>query len=94
MLRIAAEDWVLDRSTLRRIERKKDVSHVMVWYRVQEYAEHIPHPLERVSDRVAKASRILLLDGKFVRVKGKTFCIHIAYDTYIGVVHFAIGVCC
>lgn len=29
-----------------------------------------------------------MLDGKYVRVKGKSVCIHIAYDTGIGVVNY------
>jgi len=34
------------------------------------------------------ASRILLLDGKYVSVLGQSICVHIAYDTSIGVVDF------
>lgn len=62
----------------------------MTWYRVQQYADHIPHPLERLPLQLKNASRILMLDGKHERIKGKPYCIHIAYDTGIGVVHFAI----
>jgi len=61
-----------------------------VWKRAQEYAGHIPHPLKNLHLRIKHASRVLLLDGTFVKVKGKPLCIHIAYDTGIGVVHFAI----
>lgn len=90
MLKKAAEDWILDRTTLRRIEEKKGKSHMAVWNRVQEYAEHIQHPLVRLRSVLPKASGILILDGKYTKVLGKTQCIHIAYDTGVGVVNYAV----
>jgi hypothetical protein len=62
-LKQAAEDWVLDRSTLRRIRDKKGKAHNTVWYRVQEYADHIPHPIEKLHLRSEQASGVLVLDA-------------------------------
>lgn len=89
-LKQAAEDWVLDRSTLRRIRDKKGNAHNTIWYRVQEYSDHIPHPIENLHLRLSEASGILVLDATHTRIKGKGHYIHIAYDTGIGVIHFAI----
>ena len=58
------------------------------WKQAQRYAEHIPHPLENLKKHLTKASKILLLDGKYVSVLGLPVCVHIAYDTGIGVVDF------
>lgn len=60
------------------------------WRRVQEYADHLPHPIENLHLRIEQASRVLVLDATYVRISGKGHYIHIAYDTQIGVVHFAI----
>ncbi|PCI25636.1 hypothetical protein COB57_00225 [Candidatus Peregrinibacteria bacterium] len=87
-LRIAAEQWILDRSTLRRIEERTGVAYRTKWKEVQEYANHIPSPLENLSNNLDKATGILMLDGTFVKVLGEDRCIHIAYDTGIGVIDY------
>ena len=86
--RKAAEQWILDRSTLRRIEERTTVSYVGKWKRVQEYAHHIPSPLENYLRNKDKASGILLLDATFTKIKGKDRAILIAYDTGIGVIDY------
>ena len=58
-LRKSAEQWVLDRSTLRRIEERTDICFSTKWKQVQKYADLINSPLER---DFSKASKILLLD--------------------------------
>lgn len=88
----AAARWILDRSPLRRIAVKTGHSHVSEWKKVQSYAGCIPSPLERCRARLRKASHILLLDGKHVRIAGRSYCIHIAYDTALGVVDYWIDV--
>ena len=87
-LRKSAEQWILDRSTLRRIEIKTDVHFSTKWRQAQKYADHIPEPLENLRKNFSKSSKILLLDGKYVNILGESFCVHIAYDTGIGVVDF------
>ena len=67
-LRKSAEQWVLDRSTLRRIEDRIKVSFSGKWKQAQKYADCIPSPLENLQNHLTKASRVLLLDGKYVRV--------------------------
>lgn len=54
----------------------------------QKYANHIPSPLENLKKNLHKATKILLLDGFFANIKGKDNCVHIAYDTGIGVVDY------
>lgn len=87
-LRKSAEQWVLDRSTLRRIEERTTVNHSTKWRNAQKYAEHIPTPLANLQKNLTQASRILMLDGTFTKVSGITKCIHIAYDTGIGVIDY------
>lgn len=58
------------------------------WKQAQKYAEHIPSPLENLQNHLSKAFKILLLDGKYVSIRGESVCVHIAYDTGLGVVDF------
>jgi transposase-like protein len=78
----------LDRSTLRRIEENTSVSFSAKWKQAQKYADHIPGPLDNLRKNLAKASKILLLDGKYVNILGESVCVHIAFDTHIGAVDF------
>lgn len=78
----------MDRSTLRRIQERTDVNYSSKWRQAQKYADHIPNSLVNLTKNLSKASRILLLDGKYVSVLGEPVCVHIAYDTGIGVVDF------
>lgn len=87
-LRRSSEQWLLDRSTLRRIEERTSIHYSAKWKQVQKYADHVPTPLDNLRKNIAKASKILLLDGKQVNVRGKSICIHIAYDTWIGVINY------
>lgn len=61
-----------------------------IWRRVQEYADITDHPLESLQKRIYRASLILILDATYVKIAGQGYYVHIAYDTGIGVVHFAI----
>jgi transposase-like protein len=80
---------LLDRSTLRRIrDRTKTKDHSWHWRSAQKYADHIPSPLQNLKTNLSKASKILLLDGIYVKIKGKDNCVHIAFDTNLGVVDF------
>lgn len=89
----AAEKWLLDRSTLRRIKARTGTkSHAVHWKHAQRYAEHIPSPLENFQKKRHLASGILILDGKHIPVRGDDRCVHIAYDTGIGVVDYWIDV--
>lgn len=91
--RRAAEKWILDRSTLRRIrDRTHSQSHSTHWEQAQKYADYIPSPIEHFQKKKHLASGILILDGKWVNVRGEERCIHIAYDTSIGVVDYWIDV--
>lgn len=88
-LRRAAEKWILDRSTLRRIrDRTGTNGHSIHWEQAQEYARHIPSPLEYFEANKIKASGILIIDGTFINVLGEERCVHIAYDTNLGVVDY------
>lgn len=87
-LKKSAEQWILDRSTLRRIQTRTDVNYSAKWRQAQKYADLIYEPLEHLRRNLSKASNVLLLDGKYVNVLGESVCIHIAYDTLIGVVDF------
>lgn len=60
------------------------------WKRVQEYASHILHPLESLHLRISGASLVLILDATYLKVRGKEQWVYIAYDTAIGVIHFAL----
>jgi len=87
-LRAAAEQWILDRSTLRRIEDRTGLDFTAKWRLVQQYAKHIPSPLENYIKNKEKASGVLLLDATFTKVKGRDIAIIIAYDTGVGVVNY------
>jgi len=78
----------LDRSTLRRIQKKTSIHFSTKWRQAQKYADHIIEPLENLRKNIRKSSKILLLDGKYVSILGESVCVHIAYDTEIGVVDF------
>jgi hypothetical protein len=78
----------LDRSTLRRLEDKTDIHFSTKWRQAQKYADHVPHPLERLKENLTSTSKILLLDGKYVNIRGSSVCIHIAYDSKLGVIDF------
>lgn len=58
------------------------------WKQAQKYADHIHEPLQNLRKNFQQSSKILLLDGKHVNILGESVCIHIAYDTGIGVVDF------
>ncbi len=75
---------------MRRIETKTDISFSAKWKQAQKYADHIPHPLNNLKKYISKSSGILLLDGKYVNVLGELVCIHVAFDTDIGVVDYFI----
>lgn len=87
-LRKSAEQWILDRSTLRRIEERTGVGFSSKWRQSQKYADFLPTPLDNLKKNLSKASKILLLDGKHVNILGESVCIHIAFDTEIGVIDF------
>lgn len=89
-LKKSAEQWLLDRSTLRRIEDKTNVNFSAKWKQVQKYADHVYEPLHNLKLNLHKTSKILILDGKYVNIRGESICIHIACDTAIGVVDFRI----
>lgn len=76
----------MDRSTLRRIGCKTGKSHMAHWKLAQKYADHIPSPLENLKSNIRNATGVLLLDGFFANIKGKDNCVHLAFDTGVGVV--------
>jgi len=78
----------LDRSTLRRIQEKTQISYVGKWKQAQGYARHIPHPLQNLIRNQNKASGILLLDATFTKADGEDCAIMIVYDTGIGVIDY------
>lgn len=84
----STEKWLKDRSTLRRIEERTGESHMAHWKRAQAYSACIPSPLEHCNQFIEKASSILILDGTFTKVLGEERCIHIAYDTKLGVIDY------
>lgn len=86
--RRSAEKWILDRSTLRRVRDRTGKSHVAHFKLAQKYAQHVPSPLEHFKAHRNQATGILLMDGKWIKIRGESFCIHIAYDTGLGVVDY------
>lgn len=80
----------MDKSTLRRIEEKTGVNFSSKWRQSQKYAESLQTPLDHLKKNLSKASKILLLDGKHVNILGESVCVHIAYDTVIGVIDYRI----
>lgn len=78
----------MDRSTLRRIEQKTHISFSAKWKQAQKYADHICEPLHHLKTNLHKTSKILILDGKYVNILGRSVCIHIACDSAIGVIDF------
>lgn len=58
---------------------------------MQQYALHIPSPLEHLKKLIGFASGVLVLDATFVGVHGEDTSILIAYDTGLGVVDYLIG---
>ena len=75
---------------MRRIEERTDIGFTAKWRRAQEYAAHIPSPLEHYVRNRDKATHILLVDALFTHVSGKDTAVMIAYDTGLGVVDFVI----
>jgi len=71
---------------------KSGVSKMGKWKQVQKYADHIPKPLENYLRNKENASRILMMDATFTKVKGEDRAIMIAYDTGIGVIDYWIDV--
>jgi transposase-like protein len=87
--RRAAEKWIADRSTVRRIkDRTKTKDHTKHWRNAQKYSKHIPSPLENLKQNLSKVSGILLLDATYVKVLGEGRFIHTPYDTGIGIVDY------
>lgn len=78
----------MDRSTLRRIQTKTEIHFSTKWRQAQKYADLVYEPLENLRRNINKSSKILLLDGKHVSILGASVCVHIAYDTGVGVVDF------
>jgi len=64
------------------------VSFSAKWKQAQKYADLIHEPLENLRKNLPKASKILLLDGKYVNILGESVCVHIAFDSGIGVIDF------
>ena len=62
------------------------------WKQVQEYADHIPSPLENYVRNRDKATHILLIDALFTKIRGEDRAVMIAWDTGIGVVDYVIDV--
>lgn len=60
------------------------------WKQVQDYADHIPEPLERLRKHLSSASFVLIMDVTFTTVSGQDRAIFIAYDTALGVIDYAI----
>ena len=58
------------------------------WKQVQQYAEHIPSPLENYRRNRHLASHILLLDATYTKIRGEDRAIIIAFDTGIGVIDY------
>lgn len=58
------------------------------WKLAQKYAEHIPSPIENLKSNLKNTTGVLLLDGLHVKIKGEDNCVHIAFDTGIGVVDY------
>ncbi len=73
---------------MRRIEERTNVSYSGKWKQVQKYADYIPSPLENLKQNLGLSSKILLLDAKYVKIRNKSVCIHIAYDTFLGVIDY------
>ena len=61
------------------------------WKQVQQYAQHIPNPLDHLKKNLRSASLILVLDATFVRVLGRDTAILIAYDTVLGVIDYQLN---
>lgn len=62
------------------------------WKLASKYADRISSPLDNLKKNLNKATGVLLLDGTFFNVKGESECVHIAYDTGIGVVDYFIDI--
>lgn len=60
------------------------------WKQVQEYAKHIPSPLENLEKNLCKASYLLILDATPIKILGKKKMVIIAYDTKIGAIDYLI----
>jgi len=90
--RSSAEQWILDRSTLRRIELRTGIDHSTKWRHAQSYAAHVPFPLQNYLKNKHLASHILMLDATFINVDGDDCAIMIAWDTGIGVIDYWIDV--
>jgi hypothetical protein len=85
-LRRSAEQWLLDRSALRRVGERTSADFTTKWRLAQRYAEHVPSPLENYKRNRHLASGILVLDALFVGVKGRMMAVMVAYDTGLGVI--------
>lgn len=90
--RAASEQWILDRSTLRRIQDRTNIGFTAKWRQTQAYADHIPSPIEHYIRNRKKATGILLADALFTKVRGKDRAVMIAWDTGVGVVDYVIDV--
>lgn len=90
--RVAAEQWILDRSTLRRIQKRTEIGFTAKWRQAQAYAGHIPSPLEHYVRNRHRATHILLVDALFPKVGRDDRAVMIAWDTGIGVVDYIIDV--
>lgn len=58
-----------------------------IWRDEQKAGKHILQPLEFFKRHRKCASGILLLDGKFLKIRGEERCEHLAIDTNIGLVN-------
>lgn len=77
----------MDRSTFRRVGERQQRSAMSIWRDEQKAGKSILTPLEFFKRHRACASGILLLDGKFLKIRGDERCEHFAYDTSLGLVN-------
>lgn len=90
--RKAIEAYVKDRSTYERLGERWKVSRSTAWRRVKKAFARRCTLLERTKSNLSSCDGVLSLDGKHVRIKGKGYCIFVAWDRRLGKpVHFILA---
>lgn len=78
--RSAVDAYVKDRSTYRRLAERFDVSIGTAFNRVQRALTKKRSLLERTKNHLDECDGILVLDGKWIRIRGKPHTCFVAWD--------------
>lgn len=78
--RTAIDAYTKDRSTYARLGERWNVDRSTAWRRVQHALEKKQRLLERTKQSLKKCDGVLILDGKWIRIRGELYTCFVAWD--------------